>query len=82
MGNRHDQLIFEYLIFLNSLAPSRPKLIPTLHGNHTNFHQKRMTAKQVLRQVNFVLIFADFLGRLQVPESLQICENATGDMIL
>ena len=60
IGNWHNLCIFQGLIFLKSLAPGRPKLIPILRENHTNFHQKCMTTKQVLRQVNFVPIFADF----------------------
>ena len=48
----------------------------------SSFHRKCMIAKQVLRQVNFVLILILLiLGRLQVPESSRICENAAGDMI-
>ena len=61
-----------------SQAPGQPKLIPTLHRNHINFHRKHMSAKQVLRQVNFVPTFADFWDDYMFQE---VRENAAGDTI-
>ena len=41
----------------------------------TNFHRKCMNAKQVLRQTNFVMIFADFWDDYRFQK---VCENVAG----